>query len=117
MISRTKKGDGLSVSMDQPVTKTEAAAIEKLVAGEFRDGNWVTVEGEELVTGEKMMDEVIKEPTLDVYLDRSPKLGEPINYPEMVGVLHRKREMFITAEAKRKSGIKEDQDGVQTEEV
>lgn len=60
-------------------------------------------------TGEDMLQEVIKEPTLDVYLDRAPKLGSPINYPEMVGVLHHKRELFVTAEAKRKSGIKDEE--------
>lgn len=68
------------------------------------DGNIV-----DFKTGEDMLQEVIKEPTLDIYLDRAPKLGTPINYPEFVGVLRRKREAFITAEQKRKSGIKEEE--------
>lgn len=53
-------------------------------------------------TGEQLLDAVIKEPTLDRYLDRSPKVGQPIDYPELVRILQRKRAIFITAEQKRK---------------
>lgn len=56
--------------------------------------------------GAELMDEVIAEPTLDRFLDRSPKVGQPIDYEEMVRILHRKREMFITAEQKKRSGEK-----------
>lgn len=71
------------------------------------DTNTFTPNSEE-VLGAEMLTEAIEDVSLDRYLDRSPKLGEPINYPEMVGVLQRKRQMFITAEAKRKSGIKDE---------
>lgn len=63
--------------------------------------------------GAELLAEAAAEPTLDIYLDRSPKLGAPIDYPAMVALLHRKREMFITAEAKKKSGekVEEKKDG------
>jgi hypothetical protein len=60
-------------------------------------------------TGDQMLAEAIQEPTMDRYLDRSPKVGQPIDYPAMVALLHKKREMFITAEAKRKSGVKDEE--------
>lgn len=69
----------------------------------------IVAEAMAIMDGEAMLQEVIQEPTLDIYLDRAPKLGTPINYPEMVGVLRRKREAFITAEQKRKSGIKDEE--------
>lgn len=56
--------------------------------------------------GADMMEEVIAEPTLDRYLDRAPKLLEPTDYEQLVKLLHRKREMFIKAEADKKAGIK-----------
>lgn len=59
--------------------------------------------------GPELLDAAVLEPTLDRYLDRSPKIGQPINYEEMVGVLQRKRQMFITAEQKKKSGEKADE--------
>lgn len=59
--------------------------------------------------GADLLKEAAAEPTLDRYLDRSPKLGAPIDYKELVSVLQRKRQMFITAEAKRKSGVKDDE--------
>lgn len=59
--------------------------------------------------GPELLDAAVLEPTLDRYLDRSPKISQPINYEEMVGVLQRKRQMFITAEQKKKSGEKADE--------
>lgn len=56
--------------------------------------------------GAELLAEAAAEPTLDIYLDRSPKLGTPINYEEMVGVLRKKRVAFITAEANKKAGVK-----------
>lgn len=58
--------------------------------------------GEIVTYGADLLTEAIAEPTLDRYLDRSPKVGQPINYEELVGVLHRKRAAFITAEQKKK---------------
>lgn len=86
MISRTPK-DTSVVQIAQAATSIEASLDTFL-------------ENQKL--GSELMDEVIKEPTLDRYLDRSPKVGNPIDYPGLVGVLHRKREMYITAEQKKK---------------
>lgn len=52
--------------------------------------------------GAALLTEVIKEPTLDIYLDRSPKLNTDVDYEQMVTILQRKRAAFITAEQKRK---------------
>lgn len=60
----------------------------------------------DFMEGAALLAEAAAEPTLDIYLDRSPKLGTPINYPEMVGVLRKKRVAFITAEANKKAGVK-----------
>lgn len=59
------------------------------------------------IFGSDIMDQAIKEPTLDLFLDRNPKtLNFPDDYAAMVKVLRRQREIFITADAKRKDGIK-----------
>lgn len=52
--------------------------------------------------GPELLDEVIKEPTLNIYLDRSPKLNTPKDHLEMVTILQHKRAAFITAEQKKK---------------
>lgn len=52
--------------------------------------------------GPELLDEVIKEPTLNFYLDRSPKLNQPKDYAEVVRILQHKRALFITAEQKKK---------------
>lgn len=52
--------------------------------------------------GEEMLTEVIADPTIDKYLDRSPKLNTAQDYEQMVVNLQRKRAAFITAEQKRK---------------
>lgn len=52
--------------------------------------------------GEELLSEVIKEPTLDRYLDRSPKLNTDQDYAEMVKLLQSKRAAFITAEQKKR---------------
>lgn len=61
----------------------------------------------EIVDAADVLAEPLAEPTLDRYLDRSPKLGLPINYPEMVAILQRKRQFSITAEEKRKADKQE----------
>lgn len=52
--------------------------------------------------GSELLDEVIKEPTLNFYLDRSPKLNLPRDDAEAVRILQHKRALFITAEQKKK---------------
>lgn len=59
--------------------------------------------------GVDLLAEAAAEPNMDRFLDRSPKVGKPIDYDELVSVLHRKREMFITAEAKKRSGVKDEE--------
>lgn len=61
------------------------------------------IEGDRLATkmGAELMDEVVKEPTLDRYLDGNPKIIMP-NYEEMVALLQKKRALFITSEQKKK---------------
>lgn len=94
MISRKKKGDEPEIISKGEMDAIEAAAIA----------------GKPILQkmGAELLEEAAAEPSMDRFLDRSPKVGQPIDYEELVQVLHRKREMFITAEAKRKSGIKEE---------
>lgn len=91
MISRTKRSEvidtGLQLKVDFPVS----GGI-----------NLSTTSAETPLFASELMDEVIKEPTLDIYLDRSPKLNQPKDYEEMVKILQRKRAAFINAEQKRK---------------
>ena len=91
MISRKKKGEA------ELITKEEMDTIEV-----------AAIAGTPL-TGDQMLAEATEEVTMDRFLDRSPKLGEPIDWPAFVKVLHRKREMFITAEANKRSGVKEEE--------
>lgn len=96
----------LSIDMS-PVTPEMIQAVEKIVAPELATGKWETVESEAQIFGSDIMDQAIKEPTLDLFLDRNPKtLNFPDDYAAMVKVLRRQREIFITADAKRKDGIK-----------
>lgn len=92
MITRTKRGE-------TPNAVT-IAAIKELEAP--------------VIFGAEMLDEVIKEPTLDRYLDRSPKLNTDKDYEEMVRLLQRKRAAFITAEQKKREPKVE---GEETSEV
>lgn len=94
MISRRKKDEPTAISGAE-MDAIEAAAIA----------------GKPLMEkiGAELLDEAVSELNMDRYLDRSPKVGKPIDYEGLVKVLHRKREMFITAEAKRKSGVKDEE--------
>lgn len=58
----------------------------------------------EAKTGAEMLDEVIAEPTLDRFLDRSPKVGEPIDFTAMVKVLHAKRAWNINKKEQKENG-------------
>jgi len=89
-------------------TKKKGAVTEALealpVVGTLNvDTNTYTPTGKE---GAELLAEAAAEPTIDIYLDRSPKLGAPVDYPAMVALLQRKRELFITAEANKKAGVK-----------
>ena len=52
--------------------------------------------------GEQLMDEVIRKPTLDDYLDKNPRLLTWKDYVEMSQLLHDERAVFIEAERKKK---------------
>lgn len=99
MISRVRRGE-----TPNPIT---VAAIQELEAGKG-----------EVIYGEQLMDEVIKEPTLNRYLDGNPKVinKDPQSYRELVLLLQRKRAAFITAEAKKKEPKLEGEDNVQAED-
>lgn len=56
-------------------------------------------------TGAEMLDEVATEPSLDRYLDRSPKVGQPINFEEMVKTLQAKRQWFINKKAEKENNV------------
>lgn len=87
----------------QMLFNMDLADMEKRVINVPPDPNSKWPQGySETKMGSEFLDEAIAEPTLDRYLDRSPKVGNPIDYPAMVAILHRKREMFITAEQKKK---------------
>jgi hypothetical protein len=54
-------------------------------------------------TGPEMLEEVIAEPTIDRYLDRSPFVGEPIDYSELVRVLQQKRAWNINKKERKEN--------------
>lgn len=56
----------------------------------------------EKIQGAELLAEAAAEPTMDRYLDGSPKLLTDKDWEEFVTVLQRKRALFITAEQKRK---------------
>lgn len=104
MISRTKRvivGDG-HIGLSAPTALVPTDAIE-VPLGDH-------------IYGAQMMDEVIQEPTMNRYLDRSPKLNTPEDYLDLVKLLQRKRSLFITAEANKKAGIKPGDEDVQAED-
>lgn len=55
-----------------------------------------------MVDGNELLDEAALEPTLDRYLDNSPKLMTEPDWRQMVLIYQRKRAAFITAEAKKR---------------
>lgn len=58
--------------------------------------------GDPVLQGAELLAEAAAEPTMDRYLDGSPKLLTDKDWEEFVTVLQRKRALFITAEQKRK---------------
>lgn len=74
------------------------AAIEAEQAGLLK-GNWYQ---DSVTFGPELLDEVILDPTINIFLDKSPKLLIPKDYLKMVKRLHYQRAQFITAEQKRK---------------
>jgi hypothetical protein len=60
--------------------------------------------------GNALLDKAAEQVTLDPYLDRSPKVGNPIDWDSLVRLLQKKRQMFIDAEDKKKSGKEEKED-------
>lgn len=87
MISRKRAAETREIVIFDSLTPILEAAGEMTTYGAF---------GPELLT------EAIKDPTLNIYLDRSPKVGAPIDYQELVKNLQHKRAAFITAEQKKK---------------
>jgi len=57
-------------------------------------------------SGAEIMAEVIKDPTIDLYLDRNPKINTDQDYEDMVAMLKRQRTMYITADANKRAGVK-----------
>lgn len=100
MITSRKKSEPEIVSSKE-IDAIETAAIA---------GKALSEPVETAPLGPELLDQAAAEPTLNRFLDRSPKVGEPINYSEMVSLLQKKRQMFITAEAKRKSGDKTEEE-------
>lgn len=68
-----------------------------------------------VVYGEQLLDTAIADPTIDKYLDRSPKLNTEKDYEQMVLILQRKRAAFITAEQKRKEPKIEGEDSAEVQ--
>lgn len=73
-------------------------------------------ESSEVIMGLQLLDQAIAEPTMDRYLDRSPKLNSRVDYEELVRILQRKRAIFITAEQKRKEPKIEGEEVEQTQD-
>jgi hypothetical protein len=68
----------------------------------------------ESIMGDQLMDETIKEPSLDRWLDHSPKLNTPKDIEELVANLQHKRQMFISAEQRKREPKVEGEDTNET---
>lgn len=83
MISTVRKGDSPIVAKAMEIMdKAENEAEQK--------------------TGDQLLTEAIKDPTINIYLDRSPKLNTPRDYEELTKRLQTKRALFIAAEQRKK---------------
>lgn len=95
MISTKRKEHAYNAESNEQV---QGLKIPVEVAG----NETATANGGPTIYGEALLSEVVAEPTIDRYLDRSPKLNTAQDYEQMVVNLQRKRAAFITAEQKRK---------------
>lgn len=95
------------------VTPAQIKQIEAIVAPEFATGNWVDVSAEPIPLptadlnvlqqfGDTLLTEAAAEPTLDRYLDNSPKNLSNRDYAQMVDILQHQRAAFIAKEAKKR---------------
>lgn len=91
-----------------------ADAVEIITGAEMDAIETAAISGTPLM-GEAILDQVVAEPTIDRYLDRSPKLLTEKDYAELVALLQRKRAIFITAEQKRKEPKIEGEDENETQ--
>jgi len=70
----------------------------------------------EQIFGAELLEQASADPTIDKYLDRSPKLLTDKDYEELVGVLRKKRVAFITAEQKKKEPKIDGEENVEIQE-
>jgi len=70
----------------------------------------------EQIFGAELLEQASADPTIDKYLDRSPKLLTDKDYEELVGVLRKKRVAFITAEQKKKEPKIDGEENVEVQE-
>jgi len=68
------------------------------------------------IYGAELLEQASADPTIDKYLDRSPKLLTDKDYEELVGVLRKKRVAFITAEQKKKEPKLDGEENVEVQE-
>jgi hypothetical protein len=107
MISTRKRTDAVQVQAeepkDRPHVKEEVEQGRREVSEALASGN---------PTGEVIMDEAVKEPTLDRFLDGNPKvINSDDDYVQLAEILRKKRAMDIKAEAKKKAkkdGVEDD---------
>ena len=112
MITRKRKEDvstgtdmgrmvAMGTSSGKPPTTAQGWTSEEMTVPDL---GWKPGDALEagILDGNALLDQAAAHATLDPYLDRSPKVGQPIDYPAMVALLQRKRQMFIDAESKKK---------------
>lgn len=97
MISRTRKGQE-TIVIDSMTAAYEAEQHLMKSPDTFPLSGGLV----DFKMGSELLDETTAEPTLDRWLDNSPKVGNLIDYPSLVTNLQYKRKMFITAEQKKK---------------
>lgn len=97
MISTRRK-----TNADRPETPRDNRKDEAEVNQAPIKGAEAVAEG--VVTGSMIMDEAVKEPTLDRFLDGNPKvINDEAAYYQLAETLRKKRAMDITIEAKKKA--------------
>lgn len=107
MISTRKKSEVTDTGLKLDVKLSPLGGIDIKVA---------SMSDEAIIYGDQLLDKAAAEPTIDRYLDRSPKLNTIQDYEEMVTILQRKRAAFITAEQKRKEPKVEGEENVEIQE-
>lgn len=104
MVSTRRRNDAKVTEVPAAVQDGTAIAVPEAESG-----------GESPKQGAEILAEAIKEPSIDVFLDRHPKTITDADYEALIGVLRKERAIFITKDAD-KGRKKEEQDDDENDE-